>query len=285
MTEVAAWASPNDGADGMVLRPLQEALPIRLIATPRERFSVCSADELVADVIRRNVDDFDYFPVIERRSADGGEVIGLFRTDLLHGEVNHQGMIAEHYTPLCESNIIGADASLLDFVRSADKQGCRLLIAGASISGLVSLSDLQQLPVRAALFAAVTHLEMRMTQAIRRRYVSEAWRNRLNRSRRRKLEQAIRRATAGHAFVDALLMTQFCDKRDLLAMTFPQAIANEFVRDLEQIEALRNKIAHANEYASTRDEAVEVCQVVRTMDRWNDELTRVPSGPIGDAGE
>jgi hypothetical protein len=59
---------------------------------------------------------------------------------------------------LPEENLIGADAGILSFVKGADRRGCRLVMSGAEISGLVSLSDLQKLPVRATvLFALITH--------------------------------------------------------------------------------------------------------------------------------
>jgi len=49
--------------------------------------------------------------------------------------------------PLSEDNLIGADAGILAFVKMADRHSCRLVIAGSEITGLVSLSDVQQLPV------------------------------------------------------------------------------------------------------------------------------------------
>ena len=48
------------------LRPFQDGLPVRLIATPRAAFSTCTPNEGLADVVARNKDDqFDYFPVVE----------------------------------------------------------------------------------------------------------------------------------------------------------------------------------------------------------------------------
>jgi len=70
--------------------------------------------------------------------------------------------------PLSEDDMIGADASIVAFVRDADRHKCRLVVSGCEINGLVSLSDLQKLPVRAALFTMVTHLEMVMANFIRR---------------------------------------------------------------------------------------------------------------------
>jgi hypothetical protein len=72
--------------------------------------------------------------------------------------------------PLSEENLIGADASILAFVRDADFRKCRLVVLGSQISGLVTLSDLQRLPARAALFGLVTHLEILMAEVIRREF-------------------------------------------------------------------------------------------------------------------
>jgi hypothetical protein len=58
--------------------------------------------------------------------------------------------VSARMSRLSDENLIGADASILTFVRNADRQKCRLVLSGLEISGLVSLSDLQRLPVWAA---------------------------------------------------------------------------------------------------------------------------------------
>ena len=62
--------------------------------------------------------------------------------------------------------MIGADASILDFIKEADCRPCRLVVSGTGIIGLVTRSDIQKLPGRAALFALVTGLEISMSEAI-----------------------------------------------------------------------------------------------------------------------
>ena len=69
------------------------------------------------------------------------------------------GLVSDVMRPLSEGNLLGADASILTFIRYADHQKCRLIVSGHEISGLVCLSDLQRLPVRAALFGLVTCLK------------------------------------------------------------------------------------------------------------------------------
>jgi hypothetical protein len=57
---------------------------------------------------------------------------------------HHRGdldiLVRHHMRPLSEENLIGADAGILDFVRDADRQRCRLVISGREIGGLVTLS-------------------------------------------------------------------------------------------------------------------------------------------------
>ncbi len=118
-------------------------------------------------MVTRNQGGFDYFPVVECADAFPERVIGLVElAPFMHG-ATPRGCVRDQMRPLSEENLIGADASILAFIRNADQQECRLVVSGPEISGLVSLSDLQRLPVRAALFAMVTHLEITMAHAIR----------------------------------------------------------------------------------------------------------------------
>ena len=72
--------------------------------------------------------------------------------------------IGDDFVPFSEDIVIGADASIIDFVTTADERQTRLVVSGDRVAGLVSLSDLQQLPVRAALFTLITRLEIAMAQ-------------------------------------------------------------------------------------------------------------------------
>ena len=119
--------------------------------------------------------------------------------------------------PLSEENLLGADASILAFVRDADHQKCRLIVSGHEISGLVSLSDLQRLPVCAALFGLITYLEIAMTGVIRQEFTgTDGWLNRIAEGRRQKLQVEIAQARLDEPLVDALLFTQFADKATII---------------------------------------------------------------------
>ena len=113
--------------------------------------------------------------------------------------------------------MIGGDVSILDFAIDADERPRRLVISGKDIVGLVSLSDLQKLSFRAALFALVTGLELSMTKAIRRSFpTDDDWKSPLNDRRSEKVDSEITLLHRHDNFVGALLFTQFCDKVEIL---------------------------------------------------------------------
>src|SRR5205809_4231918 len=81
----------------------------------------------------------------------------------------------------------------------------------------VSVSDLQRLPVRAALFAIVTQLEMTMADVVRRRFPQpDAWMGLLSQGRAEKVRENVARAKAEDTLVDRLLYTEFCDKVSII---------------------------------------------------------------------
>lgn len=96
-----------------------------------------------------NPDDFDFIPVLD--DANDESFVGLFHAADIRKRGISDGLVSSFYIPLAEEYLIGADASILDFVVQADSRPCRLVVSGAQIVGLVTLSDLQRLPVRAAL--------------------------------------------------------------------------------------------------------------------------------------
>jgi hypothetical protein len=283
MTErfTSSWASGRIGVDpAEALKPLEDGLTVRLIAIPRNALRTCSCDEGLAAVVDRNnqmPEQFDFIPVTDVQCAERPpRIIGLIELVPFHNCIieQHQ-LIRDQMRPLSEDNLIGADAGILAFVRDADRHRCRLVVSGCEISGLVSLSDLQKLPVRAALFTMVTHLEMVMASFIRRECSQGSeWLGRLSENRQQMLRIEIENAKRNDSFVDELLFTQFADKITIIKKS-PLIGSNKslFRKELERVRELRDALAHANVYAANRESAIRVCETTRMMDRWIDELT------------
>ena len=193
----------------------------------------------------------------------------------MHGAIP-DARIGQIMQPLSEENLLGADASILVFVRDADQQKCRLIVSGHEISGLVSLSDLQRLPVRAALFGLITYLEIAMTGVIRQEFNgTDGWLNRISEGRRQKLQVEIAKARSDEPLVDALLFTQFADKANIIWKSGCLIVEKSaFESQFKKIQALRDHLAHANDYASSPSAAIDTCKTVRLIDEWNNRLSK-----------
>lgn len=262
------WASSNLSGTGDVFTALHSGLTVNLISTPADLLATCSQDEAVSDVLARNPEDFDFIPVVD----DNRRFIGMFNASAQRGR-RTLATIWQCFVPLSEEYLIGADASVLDFVRDADQRPSRLVISRAKIVGLVSLSDLQRLPARVALFALITGFEITMAEFIKKKFPEDTnWLRMLTSKRQQKIKDEMSRARADDAYVESLLFTQFCDKNEIVTLHFPEDRRKALEIKLNKVEKLRNSIAHANEYAASPDQAKIVCEVVRELLELRDEL-------------
>jgi len=63
-----------------------------------------------------------------------------------------------------------------------------------------------------------------------------------------------------------LLFTQFADKAEIMKRLKPLAVNGPLLdQKLRHFERLRNSLAHANEYASSPDQAKHVCNLAREL--------------------
>jgi hypothetical protein len=259
------------------LASTQAMLPISLIATPRADLLTCSPLEQVCEVVHRYA-DYDHIPVTENGLSDS-RLLGLLDTHRFRDRISSD-KVHDVYVRLCEDHLIGSNASIIEFIWDAAERDCRLLVSGKNISGLVTLSDLQALPVRAALFALVTRLELVMADRIKRDFEGgDGWVSKLSNQRQEKLQKQIDAAKAGDAYVEALLCTQFADKATIIAKStnFPVS-RTKFTRDMAVTQELRDALAHANEYASTRARALRVCATVQAISGWIERLNAPAEG-------
>lgn len=266
-----SWATNHDASLDKLQR-VQGSLTVGLIMVPREDFLVCRPSQTAAEVKTTNPLNFSYLPVVD----DKGRVIGLYNAERWFHCAAPDGYVCDDFLPLSEEIVIGADASIFDFIRNADNVSTKLVVSGEGVSGLVSLSDIQQLPVRAALFALVTSLEMAMALAIENRWPnSDDWMSHLSDGRRQKLQDEILMAQKRDGFVSEITFTQITDKAVLLLKGgLVTATRNAHEARFKAIRELRDNLAHANRYADTPEAAASVCQVVRSIYELKDELIR-----------
>ena len=200
------------------------------------------------------------------KATDRERIVGLYPTRACAASEGASAeRVHERLCPLSEDLLIGAKASILDYTKNGHEKPVRLVVSEAGVDGLVTLADLQKPAARVALFSVVTGFEITMSAVIRTRFPCDRWTQYLSCERRRKLDKQIEAAQSedDDDFVESLLFTQFCDKMDILVKSKafePHFSNSEALRGLKEIEALRNGLAHANDYATSK-----ICGVVMTL--------------------
>lgn len=255
------WGTNHD-ASIEKLQMVQGSLTVGLLMVPRDGFETCRPSETAKSVASRNRLSFSYFPV-----EDGERILGLYNAERWFSTDAPNEPIENDYQALSEDILIAADASIFDFIMQADRHPTNLVVSGSQIAGLVSLSDIQQLSVRAALFSAITSFEMAMAMAVGARWNDPMeWIVELPQHRQERLHAEVEKSRAGDTELAEIAYTQFCDKKTLITNGGILDIGkNKLNRSLGRIERLRDNLAHANEYASNSDKAKKVCETVREL--------------------
>lgn len=253
-------------SDTSAFEALQGVLRVSLIATPRADLETCRPEESIATVQRRNIRGYDFLPVVEGDAEDTA-IVGLFHAKSFQAKPAVDGVVRQNTDKLSDANLIGADASILDFLSEVSSRPFRLLVSGKRIDGLVSWSDLQKLPVRAALFGLITGFEIVMSAAIRSKYpTSDDWLVHLSSGRRKKVWEKFESSRENDSEVDALLYTEISDKATIVRRSWDLGESQKQLKEhFKRIRKLRDKLAHANDYATTLDDAIGVCRTVRKL--------------------
>ena len=275
----ARWANSGDTGP-MALERVQRSLTVDMVMTPRANLQTCRRDETASKVAARNTKMFSFLPVVDGE----GRFLGLYRAARWFGRTAPPQPIGDDFEPFSEDVVIGADASIIDFVKSADERPTRLVVSGDRVAGLVSLSDLQQLPVRAALFTLITRLEMRMAERIEQEWGADdatGWLGLLSEDRGACIQKAVCRAKKEDGFVSEISFSQLADKATIIRKRrLISGTKTSLKRDFNAIVRLRNDIAHANYYAETPQAASNVCAAVRTILRVEKELFAAIQGHV-----
>ena len=194
-------------------------LTVGQIAVQRPDLRKFTATDRESEVLARNCDPvFDYLPVEDT----AGHVIGLLSNHAIRTASRDGGdaRVVNRMDPLSEADLIGAGAPIVALIGQI-RQKPFLVVSGQEIIGMVAWSDLQKLPVRAALFSLVTGFELTMYEAIRRHFEGrDDWTEHVDECRLCMAKKEYRSQQDRGSEVDLLLCTQFCDKRDILIGSF-----------------------------------------------------------------
>jgi hypothetical protein len=108
---------------------------------------------------------------------------------------------------------------------------------------------------------------------------THGWLMKLSPHRRKGVVASAEKSQRTNGFVDTLLLTHLGDKADIVLKTFFAAQhTTEIAVQLEKLRHLRNKLAHADEYAASPAAARNVCRIVRSLISLQSELVRYAKG-------
>ena len=256
----APWAKRVD-VRLVALERVQRGLTVDLIMTPRSELMTCRRDDSARAVMSQNTERYSYLPVLD----ESGAVLGLYRAEQWFGKEAPERPIGADFEPLSEALVIGADTPIVEFLKTADDRPTKLVVSGGGMAGLVRLSDLQQLPVRTALFALITNVEIAMANWIEAKWPGNAagWLAILSTDRQSKVDDKIQRFKNNDSFISEILCTELVDKCDIVRkQKLIPASQGQLGRDFSAIRGLRDQLAHASLYAEATQKALEFCSLV-----------------------
>jgi hypothetical protein len=279
VNEYGRWsADPLDDGSVAAVEAMERAVTVDLIGTFEPQLVCCApSDEIVGLLANSTYAQFDYLPV---RCDD--RVVGLLPLrGFREATTTPTGPMAGHaMRPLDQSILITSGTGVLRYIEEAEESPCRLVLRQTRIAGIVTISDLQKLPVRPALFLVVTHLELLMAAAIRSRFAGqfdEAWLALLGK-RRDGVEERCRDLNSKNLAIDRIKATQFADKRQILIKSgLLQCSRSHAERELSAIERLRDSLVHASDCALTIESAESTICRVRLAQQWIKTLQQVLS--------
>jgi CBS domain-containing protein len=268
------WGSEPLAVDAATAFASMEAsVTVRLISTFEPDLIWCQESDLIHEICENDLyRPFDYLPV-----KRNGRIVGLLLLkDIRKNSGAHAGTVLMHMRQIDDTILISSDVGILAFVEYAHEHPCRLVVSGMKLDGMVTLADLQKLPVRPSIFFLITHLELLMANTLRSTFSDDGWLKLLHPNRQKKITDEWDKLKADNMEMDPLIATQFCDKRDIMLQMrfFPPTITQgQAERQLKRIERLRDHVAHAGDIASTEAKALQTVNGVKSARQWITYLT------------
>jgi len=260
------WAADPLGlAPIETLRAIESQLPISLLAT--RDLVCCHPDDLVADIVAGRGDNtFSFLPV--RNTS----IVGVLPLATNAGKAR----VREVMRPLDDSMLMASDASMLHFIEEADRTQFVFTVDDRRIAGIATLSDLQKLAARPAIFLRVTMLEMMLAEWIRTGAGENRWLRFLDSDNRQKVKRDYRQLRSANSAIDLISVTSFHQKIEIVAALHR---GGSFDREpLDNIRKMRNALAHAHEIGADSVLASSIAQNMREASRlirqFHQEISR-----------
>lgn len=244
------WASqPLKTSANDFLSAVRSEIPVSLIATPRADLKCACNRRWQEAEANADLADFDQVPLTDDK---GVQIEGVF--------VRGKGRLE-----LREDMFMAADTPLLSFLESADQHRFRFLLVGSTVSGMVTISDIQKLPVYSVLFSLVVAVEMLLMDLIRKtcHKNQDEWMTHLSERQQGIVERHWRDAVRENLAIDRLSCAAF--GQEIQAAVGLGLFNNQEAQCLKvkALEKLRHQVCHATEFAPNLTQALKIPSNVR----------------------
>jgi hypothetical protein len=247
---VNQWASdPLKVSANNFLAAVRSEIPVSLIATPRSQLKCACHRQWEKIALNPDLADFDQVPLTDDRGIqiEGVFVRGKDRLDLR------------------EEMFMAADTPLLSFLETADRVRFRFLLSDSDISGMVTLSDVQKLPVYSVLFSLLIAVEMLLIDWVRKRCrnAPDEWFRILDKPQRNKIEKDWQDALSKNMAIDRISCASFPNEIEAAKRLGLFEKDEDQHAKFEQLKSLRNQVCHAFELAPNLTQALKLPCLVR----------------------
>lgn len=259
----AAVLSPSDVVERAVT-----LFPVSLIATfdsPETPLRVIPPDITLAELrLRKDLEPFDWLPV-----KRGNEFAGLLnKADTAILRASGRRPVKDYMLSLDSSRVIEASTPLLTFLQGALEIGCRLIRSSNRICGIVTLSDIQKLPVRGLLWLLLTHYELLLAEIIRAERHTDPVRIDNVLQDYDTIQKEWSKRQASDFAVDEIAVTTLFQKELILRRVVPDLFTDATSEALKEIRALRDRLAHAHPFANSPSSARLAIQRLHLCQQW-----------------
>lgn len=206
--------------------------------------------------------DFDHIPVRE-----GSRIVGMLERELLDGE----GAVRDRMRRLDGEMLVSAEEPLPKFLSTLAKSKYRLVVQGASIQGIVTLSDVAKLPVRLLAFTSVAHLEAILAKVIRTKCANndEKWLSLLGGQRARVEKRLQDRRKQNIHLLSPIEVAYLGEKITVVGRLLR---FKNLENDRKSITNFRNSLAHDGDFVKECKGVDGLLERLRLVQEWIEKL-------------
>lgn len=243
-------------------RKIQDLLTVEQIMTVRDEFLCCSVNDTLGHAFEGIPEVYDAIPVVDGPSDNAtADVIGVAWRRDLRGR-KPLARVEEIIDERSVENPLAASTPMLDFARSASADRMSLVGDGSKVVGLVTVYDLERLPVRLSLFQHILYFEQRLGQAIMSLAPDESTWPDLCPAKRPEIEDGIRRALRRDHLGAPILGIGFTEKVEIARKLLPDALGVGFnAALLDDVAPFRNDVAHGLPFRRVEDVPNRIRQI------------------------